>query len=169
MTNFKSRVPRKLPLLSKKNIDLRNEIAMKWSSFENEDWNKIFFSYETMINLFSFDNRIKVWREPKESLNRKNSIPTVKHGGKSIIIWGCMSSNGVGKLVFIESIMDKYQYKRILTANLKSSAKKMGIQDDFIFQQDNDPKHTSKYVQKYFEVKNIEVLEWPSQYRFEPD
>ena len=30
MTNFKSRVPRKLPLLSKKNIDLRNEIAMKF-------------------------------------------------------------------------------------------------------------------------------------------
>ncbi|KAF7700690.1 hypothetical protein CDIK_0877 [Cucumispora dikerogammari] len=29
MTNFKSRVPRKIPLLSKKNIDMRNEIAMK--------------------------------------------------------------------------------------------------------------------------------------------
>ncbi|KAF7684881.1 hypothetical protein CDIK_4370 [Cucumispora dikerogammari] len=37
MTNFKSRVPRKLSLLSKKNIGLMYEIAMKWPSFENED------------------------------------------------------------------------------------------------------------------------------------
>jgi hypothetical protein len=29
--------------------------------------------------------------------------------------------------------------------------------DDFIFQQDNDPKHVSKLAKKYFETKNINL------------
>ena len=31
------------------------------------------------------------------------------------------------------------------------------------FQQDNDPKHTSGGVKKFFDSKKINVLEWPSQ------
>jgi len=74
-----------------------------------------------------------------------------------------MSSKGVGRLVIIKGIMDKYGYKSILTKNLKASCVQMGLQDDFIFQQDNDPKHTADIVQDYFEKKDINVLDWPSQ------
>jgi hypothetical protein len=59
--------------------------------------------------------------------------------------------------------MDKYQYKTILTQNLKPSAIQMDLNNDFIFQQDNDPKHTSGIVLEYFEEKGIGVLEWPAQ------
>src|SRR3978361_1617006 len=31
------------------------------------------------------------------------------------------------------------------------------------FQQDNDPKHTSKWADKWFEVNDIELLGWPAQ------
>ena len=37
------------------------------------------------------------------------------------------------------------------------------INTDFIFQQDNDPKHTAKITKKYLENKGITVLEWPAQ------
>ena len=33
----------------------------------------------------------------------------------------------------------------------------------FIFQQDNDPKHTSVHTKSFFAASNIEVLPWPSQ------
>ena len=33
----------------------------------------------------------------------------------------------------------------------------------WIFQQDNDPKHTSGVVKKFFDSKKINVLQWPSQ------
>jgi hypothetical protein len=55
------------------------------------------------------------------------------------MIWGCMSSIGVGKLVFIKGIMDAIAYKAILVKNLRDSAINLGLNEDFIFQQDNDP------------------------------
>ena len=33
----------------------------------------------------------------------------------------------------------------------------------FIFQHDNDPKHTSKVAKKYLNNANIVLLDWPSQ------
>ena len=36
--------------------------------------------------------------------------------------------------------------------------------NDFGFQQDNDPKHASKYAKDYFREKKINILEWPSQF-----
>ena len=35
--------------------------------------------------------------------------------------------------------------------------------NDFILQQDNDPKHTAKKTKVFFDTNNINVLEWPSQ------
>jgi transposase len=162
-TSYRSWVPRKLPYLSEKNIAKRLELCKKWSSFEQDDWDKIIWSDETKINLFSSDGRKRVFRKVGEAYKAKYSRSTVKHGGGSIMIWGCMSSKGVGKLVVIKGIMDKLYYKSILTKNLRPSAVKMGLANDFTFQQDNDPKHTSAIVKDYFTQKDIKVLDWPSQ------
>ena len=35
--------------------------------------------------------------------------------------------------------------------------------DKIIFQQDNDPKHTSYIARQWFAEKDISVLDWPSQ------
>jgi hypothetical protein len=78
------------------------------------------------------------------------------------MVWGCFSYHGTGRLVFIEGTMDKYQYVEILVNNLRASASEMGL-SEFIFQQDNDPKHTSKHTKGFFEEMGIDVLPWPSQ------
>ncbi|GFT58556.1 transposable element Tcb2 transposase [Trichonephila clavipes] len=60
-----------------------------------------------------------------------------------------MSVGGVGELAFIDGIMDKHVYLGILKDNLEKSASKLGLGSGFIFQQDNDLKHTAKIVQLY--------------------
>ncbi len=41
-------------------------------------------------------------------------VPTVKHGGGSVLMWGCMSAAGVGELHFIDGIMNSRMYCSIL-------------------------------------------------------
>ena len=53
-------------------------------------------------------------------------------------------------------------YVDILSRNLFESANEMGL-SSFIFQQDNDPKHTSRLAKEFFTENNITVLDWPAQ------
>ncbi|KAI5708859.1 hypothetical protein M8J76_004770 [Diaphorina citri] len=59
------------------------------------------------------------------------------------MVWGCSGGSGVGDLVRIEGIMRKEEYKKILEDNVVPSGTNL-IGNGFIFQHDNDPKHTSK-------------------------
>lgn len=59
------------------------------------------------------------------------------------MMWVSMASLIVANFQFIESIMNKYCHLDILKTNLKESSVKLGLGERFIFQQDNDPKHTA--------------------------
>ena len=39
----------------------------------------------------------------------------------------------------------------------------MMVLEDFIFQQDNAPAHSSKLIKKFFEENKIKLLPWPAQ------
>ena len=101
------------------------------------------------------------WRLANERYNVELLKGTVKHD-KKINIWGCFSWYGVGHLYRIRGIMKATNYKQILIHHMIPSANDL-FDGNFIFQQDNDPKHTAKTTKKYFENKGINVLEWPSQ------
>ncbi|CDQ79681.1 unnamed protein product [Oncorhynchus mykiss] len=51
----------------------------------------------------------------------------------------------------------------ILKQHLKTSVKKLKLGRKWVFQMDNDPKHTSKVVAKWLKDNKVKVLEWPSQ------
>ena len=79
------------------------------------------------------------------------------------MLWGCFSTKGVGALVRVNGIMKKEDYRDILEENLKQSARNLEIRHRWILQQDNDPKHTSKFVSKWLADERVNVLPWPSQ------
>ena len=74
----------------------------------------------------------------------------------------CFSYNGVGNLVVINGIMDRFQYLDIIQNNLPDSAQKMNL-NNYTFQQDNDPKHTSGIIKEYFVRNDIQCVDHPAQ------
>ncbi len=53
-------------------------------------------------------------------------VPTVKHGGGSVLMWGCMSAAGVGELHFIDGIMNSQMYCSILKEKMLPSLCALG-------------------------------------------
>lgn len=154
--------PIKKPFLNANHIENRYKLSKKFLMMSNLDHKRIIFSDESKFNLKYSDGKCSVWRTPNSGLKNENLLPTFKHGGGGVMVWACFSYSGVGKLIFIDGIMDAPYYVYILSENLQESANMMGL-NDYIFQQDNDPKHTSKTASDYFEDNDIELLDWPSQ------
>lgn len=120
------------------------------------------FSDESKFNLFYSDGARTVRRSKGTRLKPANVLPTVKHGGASVMVWGCFSGAGCGPIHQITGIMDRFQYRDILeSVMLPYAEEEMPLR--WVFQQDNDPKHSSKLLKEWFATKNIRVLEWPSQ------
>ncbi len=105
--------------------------------------NKILWSDETKMELLGLNSKRYVWRKPGTAHHLSNTVPIVKHGGGSIMLWGCFSAAGTGRLVAIEGKMNAAKYRDILKENLLQSAQDLRLGQRFTFQQDNDPKHTS--------------------------
>uniref|UniRef100_A0AAZ3PHT6 Tc1-like transposase DDE domain-containing protein n=1 Tax=Oncorhynchus tshawytscha TaxID=74940 RepID=A0AAZ3PHT6_ONCTS len=59
--------------------------------------------------------------------------------------------------------MGEDNYVDILKQHLKTSVRKLKLGCQWVFQMDNDPKHTSKVVAKWLKDNKVKVLEWPSQ------
>lgn len=151
---YHGRVARKKPFISLTNRRKRIKFANKYVNQSNEFWENVLFSDESKYCIFGIKGRKIVWRKACTALNKENLMPTVKHGGGGIMIWGCMASGGVGNLQFIESTMDKYDYLNILKRNLKQSAENLRLGDEFYFMHDNDPKHTAE-VNKLWLLYNV--------------
>jgi len=161
--SFKAVVKKKKPLLSARHRKRRLEFALKYREWTVEDWKRIIWSDETKINKFGSDGRQWVWKQKGQGLIQREVQGTVKHGGGNIMVWGCMGWNGVGQMVEVEGKMDANQYVDILEDHMLPSLEESGIpEDEVIFQQDNDPKHTSKKAQKWMEDHNITLLDWPA-------
>ncbi|KAJ8462969.1 hypothetical protein ONZ51_g10558 [Trametes cubensis] len=127
------------------------------------NWKLVVFSDESKFNLFGSDGRQWVRRRVGEEFLDRNVKKKVQGGGGSIMVWGCITANGVGRLHRINGIMDAKKYCAILEQSLLGTLHDHHLSPSaIIFQQDNDRKHTSKLAQHWFEDHHITVLPWPS-------
>lgn len=106
-----------------------------------------------------------VRRRVGEEYHPECVVPTVKHEGGSIMIWGCMSANGVGEMFICEGRMNSACYIKILKDALQSSYRKIFGDSDLRnikFQQDNAPCHKSNVTMKWMAKNKIQLLDWPA-------
>lgn len=152
---YVSVLPRKVPLLTQNAKDVR----LSWSQDHlRYNWRKVIFSDETTLQMFR--NTIRAWSHDAQPV-----APMVKHPFK-VHVWAAISAKGkIGIHLFTENL-DRHLYRKILDDHLYNNADVLHGRN-WIFQQDNDPKHTSRDVRRDLEEHLPgRVLSWPS---YSPD
>ena len=99
-----------------------------------------------------------VWRTPGDEFDPKCTVPTVKHDGGSVMVWGCFTRRGVGKLCVLHRIIDRFYYRNVLEQNLLPSIDHFKFWQQSHFMHENDPKHTSGLVKDWLKQKAIQTL-----------
>ncbi len=102
----------------------------------------------TKVELFGRRVSRNIWRKTNTAFHKKNIITTVKHGGGSVVVWGCFAASGPGGLAIIDGTMNSALYKKILKENVRLSVCDLKLKRTWVMQQDTDPKHTSKLLKK---------------------
>jgi transposase len=150
-------VPSKEPLLTEANKKTRLDWALK---HQNYDFDMVIFSDETHIEIVDYDRK----RWIKTGIN--DIIQTVKYPYK-VSIWGCIFKGGGSSICIFTEVMDSNKYIEILDSHftwIYSELENYGSK--MTFQQDNDPRHTSRTTKEYLNNNRIRVLDWPS---YSPD
>uniref|UniRef100_A0A3P8X9Q4 Transposase Tc1-like domain-containing protein n=1 Tax=Esox lucius TaxID=8010 RepID=A0A3P8X9Q4_ESOLU len=80
-----------------------------------------------------------VWCIANTVFHNKNIIPTVKHGGGSVMVWGCFATSGPGRL-------------KTLKDNVQSSFCDLKLKHNSFMQPCNDPKHKGKSILEYKKI-----------------
>ncbi|CAI7835425.1 unnamed protein product [Closterium sp. NIES-54] len=151
------------PRLSAKNVKDRMQWAKDHQHWTIDDWKRVVWSNETKICRFSSDGRSWAWIREDCHMESHHVKQTVKHGGGSIMIWGCMKYNGGGFMCKIEGRMNGELYRSILQDELQQTIEHYELDPEtVVFQHDNDPKHTCKMVKTFLAEQPYSVLPWPA-------
>ena len=92
-------------------------------------------------------------------------VPTMKHGGGGVMVWGCFVGDTVCDFR-IQGTLNQHGYHSHLLCSAIPSGLRLVLLS-FIFQQDNDPKHTSRLCKGYLTKKQsdgvLHQMTWPPQ------
>lgn len=116
----------------------------------NTDWSNIAFSDETSI--WNSSSGRRRWTANTNDYDKCFKYPLKVH------LWGIISKQNIRFHIF-EGIMDSVKYGEILHDYILDLSFDNPL---FIFQDDNDPKHRSKYITNLKNSYNINSFDWPS-------
>ena len=151
------------PYINKVRRNKRFEFAEKHLYCTEKFWDTVISSDTTKFNIFGADAGKRVWRKVVEGMHPCNTIRRVKPGRGNMMLWGCMSENGVWNIEFVDTPMNQKQYNNILKSNLNASAEKMSHSGRSIFQHGNDPDHTAHNAKMWVLFNTPKTLKLPLQ------
>lgn len=143
------------PLLSQKHV--KNRLA--WADENSDrDWSDVVFTDES--SFWAWCPIRRAW-----FIHGKRMIQrSVKHPIK-VHVWGCFNARGFGTLCVFTDNLNAQKMVKLYERGLLTSVKRWFNQteDQWILQEDNDPKHRSRICTQWKAENGITVLPWPSQ------
>uniref|UniRef100_A0A087XEF9 Transposase Tc1-like domain-containing protein n=1 Tax=Poecilia formosa TaxID=48698 RepID=A0A087XEF9_POEFO len=160
------RIAGRKPLLRKGNKQKRLVWAKEHKEWTLDQWKSVLWSDESKFVIFGSNHRVFVRCRKHERMDSTCQVPTVKHGGGGVMVWGCFAGDTVGDLFKIGGILNQHGYHTILQRHAIPSGLRL-VGPSFIFQQDSDPKHTSRLCKGYLTKKEsdgvLRQMTWPPQ------
>ena len=124
-------------------------------------WQQWIFSDESQVVL-SDEKKVYVWRRSDEAHNPQLVCPASRRK-ISLMIWGCVTYDGVGTLTPVNGTIDAQAYINILDDNLWPVIAKNFADKPYVFQDDNAPVHRARSVMTYMEENHVNTTTWPAQ------
>lgn len=148
----------KKPPLTPRHKQQRLEWCREHMSWKAE-WKFVLFSDEKKFNLDGPDGWASYWHDLRKE---KRIFFSRAQGGGSVMVWAAFGSGGKTDIVFMNGRQDSRKYQEVLEKHLLPTAPQICGQN-WRFQQDNAPIHTSRSTKAWFEAKNVSVLDWPAR------
>ena len=124
---MKAVVKSKCLLLSARHYKACMDFACAHKDWTIEDWKKVIWSDETKINHLGSDGHKWAWKRASKGLSDRLIDEILKFGGGSLMMWGCMTWEGVGFATKIDGRMDRDLYLQILKDELQQTLEYYGL------------------------------------------
>ena len=102
---YRGLITRTRPCVCRKFPLARMEFAKEHEKKCQEFLDQVIWSDETKVNIFNSGGILRIWRKASTAHEHVSTLPTVKHGGESMRICGCMSLRGIVMLHVIDGTM----------------------------------------------------------------
>ena len=102
---FFSHKRKRKPFVSVKNRRARMQWVQAHIEWSIDDWKNVIFSDECRFGLQNDSRTLRVWRKTAEANNPRFFQPNFKNA-VSVMFWGCIGPNGVGRLVLCNERMN---------------------------------------------------------------
>ena len=124
---MKAVVKSKHPLLSARHRKACMNFACAHKDWTIKDWKKVIWSNETKINHLGSDGCKWAWKRAGEGLSDRLVNGTLRFRGGSLMMWGCMTWEGVGFATKINGRIDGDLYLQILKDELQQTLEYYGF------------------------------------------
>ncbi len=78
------------------------------------------------------------------------------------MVWGCISTYGMGSLHVLEGTMNAERYIKVLEQHMLPSRRRLFQGRPCVFQQDNAKPHTAAITTAWLRSRRVRVLNWPA-------
>ena len=120
----------------------------------DRDWNRVFFTDETYIQLSA--NVTRAWHK----IGNRPSCPRPKFP-KKLMFWAAVSREMKTELIPVDGTMTSQRYIELLREKFIPWIRRQK-HGKFVFQQDNAPAHTARATKQFLDEEKIELLPWPA-------
>ena len=160
----------KRALLTKRHAAERLKWARTHKGWTREDWVKVLWSDECIIQKDSDSGVVWVFRRQNkaEKYAAKNIRGKIRNSGVYQMVWGCFVGNKLGPLVCINDKINKDVYIQVLAENLLPFIDTLTADgaSGLVFQQDNASPHTAKKTGAWLtaagEEHGFTIMHWPA-------